>query len=149
MARIHSHKHGKSHSIRPTSKRPPGWVNYSAEEVVALIIKLAKDGLSPSKIGITLRDEYGIPLVKAITGKSIVEILRENKLAPQIPEDLQNLLNKAQRVRDHLSKHRGDRKNIHSLELIEAKIYRLSKYYKRIGLLSPDFKYTTMVAQLK
>jgi len=37
---------------------------------------------------------------------------------------------------------------VRSLELIEAKIYRLSKYYKEIGILPQDFKYSAVVAQL-
>ena len=33
MARIHSHRHGKSHQTRPTSKRAPTWLTYSAAVV--------------------------------------------------------------------------------------------------------------------
>ena len=148
MARIHSHRHGKSHQTRPTSKRPPSWLTYSADEVAALTIKMGKEGLTSSQIGVRLRDEYGIPLVKPITGKSIGELLRENKLAPAIPEDLQNLLERAKRVQAHLSLFKSDRRNVRSLELIEAKIYRLSKHYKKVGLLPNDFKYAAVVAQL-
>jgi acetoin utilization deacetylase AcuC-like enzyme len=36
----------------------------------------------------------------------------------------------------------------YSLELVEAKIYRLAKYYKQKGVLPNDFKYTAVVAQL-
>ncbi len=148
MARIHSHRHGKSHATRPTSKRAPSWLTYSPDEVIALTIKLGKEGLTPSQIGLRLRDEYAIPLVKPITGKSIAELLRENKLAPAIPEDLQNLLERAQRVQSHLAAYKSDRRNVRSLELIEAKIYRLSKHYKKIGLLPSNFKYAAVVAQL-
>ena len=95
-----------------------------------------------------MRDEYSIPLVKPITGKSIAELLRENKLAPAIPEDLQNLLERAKRVQSHLAAYKSDRRNVRSLELIEAKIYRLSKHYKKIGLLPSSFKYAAVVAQL-
>jgi small subunit ribosomal protein S15 len=35
------------------------------------------------------------------------------------------------------------------LELIEAKIHRLSKYYKRSGRLSKNWKYSAMIAQLE
>ncbi|KYH39719.1 MAG: 30S ribosomal protein S15, partial [Candidatus Bathyarchaeota archaeon B26-1] len=69
------------------------------------MIKLAREGNSPSMIGIILRDQYGIPLVKPVTGKSITEILRENGLAPAIPEDLDNLLKKAARLKAHLERH--------------------------------------------
>ena len=148
MARIHSHHHGKSHQTRPTSKRPPSWLTYSADEVNSLIMKMAREGLTPSQIGVRLRDEYGIPLVKPITGKSILSLLSENKLAPVLPEDLQNLVQTATRLQRHLTTFKSDRKNIRSLELIEAKVYRLSKYYRTIGRLPEDFRFKAMVAQL-
>jgi small subunit ribosomal protein S15 len=34
------------------------------------------------------------------------------------------------------------------MELVEAKIYRLTKYYKRTGQVPSDFRYTAVVAQL-
>ena len=148
MARIHSHRHGKSHQTRPTSKRAPSWLTYSADEVTAMVIKLAKEGVTPSSIGVRLRDDYGIPLVKPIIGKSVMDLLRENKLAPAIPEDLQNLLERAKRVQQHLTTFKSDRRNVRSLELIEAKIYRLSKHYKKVGAIPADFKYAAVVAQL-
>ena len=148
MARIHSHRHGKSHATRPTSKRAPSWLTYSPDEVTALTMKLGREGLTPSQIGLRLRDEYAIPLVKPITGKSIAKLLRENKVAPAIPEDLQNLLDRAKRVQSHLAAFKSDRRNVRSLELIEAKIYRLSKHYKKVGLLPSNFKYAAVVAQL-
>jgi small subunit ribosomal protein S15 len=123
-------------------------LTYSADEVSSLTIKLGKEGLSPSEIGVRLRDDYGIPLVKPIIGKSIAQLLRENKLAPAIPEDLQNLLERAKRVQSHLAVFKSDARNVRSLELIEAKIYRLSKHYKKVGLIPTDFKYAAVVAQL-
>jgi len=72
---------GKSHSIRPVSKRPPSWCKYQPEEVEALVIKLAKEGHPPSRIGTILRDQYAIPLVKSITGKTITQTLKERKSA--------------------------------------------------------------------
>ena len=148
LARIHSHRKGKSHSTRPTSKRAPSWVTHSPEEVEALIVKLAKSGLKPSEIGIRLRDEYGIPLVKPVLSKSITDVLRENNLLGELPEDLERLLTRAKRLQEHLAVHRSDRKNVRSLELLEAKIHRLSKYYKTIGRLPQDWKYSAVVAQL-
>jgi small subunit ribosomal protein S15 len=112
------------------------------------VIKLAKEGVPPSKIGLILRDEYGIPLVKPIVGMSITQILREGGVQFQVPEDLQNLLRKAQSIQRHLSENRGDKRNIHNLELVEARIHRLAKYYKRRGLLPADWKYSAVVAQL-
>ena len=96
----------------------------------------------------TLRDDYGVPLAKPILGKSIGRVLSEGKSSPKLPQDLQDLIERAHRVQRHLKAHGSDRKNVHSLELVEAKIYRLSKYYKGIGKLPNDFKYTAVVAQL-
>jgi len=123
-------------------------VRSSPEEVRTAILKLAKDGMPPSRIGLTLRDDYGVPLAKPILGKSIGRVLTEGKASPKLPQDLQDLIDRAQRVQKHLNVHGSDRKNVHSLELVEAKIYRLSKYYKKIGKLPGDFKYTAVVAQL-
>jgi small subunit ribosomal protein S15 len=123
-------------------------VTTSSEEARTVALKLAKEGTSPSRIGQTLRDDYGVPLVKPLTGKSLGVILAEGKAAPKVPQDLQDLIERAQRVQKHLQAHRSDRKNVHSLELVEAKIYRLSKYYKARGILPSDFKYTAVVAQL-
>lgn len=86
--------------------------------------------------------------MKPLVGKSVGQVLIEGKAAPKVPQDLQDLIERAQRVQKHLRAHKSDRKNVHSLELVEAKIYRLSKYYKEKGILANDFKYTAVVAQL-
>ncbi|MFQ6073890.1 MAG: 30S ribosomal protein S15 [Candidatus Bathyarchaeia archaeon] len=140
---------GKSHSTRPVSKRPPAWCRYTAEEVEALVIKLAKEGHSPSRIGTILRDQYGIPLVKPILGKTVTQTLKDARLAPSLPEDLENLLKKASRLHVHLEKNRKDLPNKRALQLIESKIYKLSRYYKREGVLPPDWKYEAKAASIR
>jgi len=148
MARIHSHRHGKSHQTRPPSRSVPNWVSTTPDEAKAVVLKLAKEGVTPSRIGQTLRDDYGVPLLKPLMGKSLSSVLVDGKVAPKVPQDLQDLIERAQRIQKHLKAHKSDRKNVHSLELVEAKIYRLSKYYKDKGVLPSDFKYTAVVAQL-
>ena len=54
---------------------------------------------------------------------------------------LANLLERARRVKKHLSVHKKDTANKRALQLIEAKIHRLVKYYKRIGRLPEDWDY--------
>jgi small subunit ribosomal protein S15 len=132
---------GQSHQIRPIIRRSPEWSMYQPEEVEALIIKLAKEGNSPSNIGIILRDQYGVPLVKPITGKSITRILAENNAQPSLPEDLENLLDKAARLHIHLDKNKSDRHNKRSLQIIESRIRKLAKYYINRGILPTDWKY--------
>ncbi|MEM3874632.1 MAG: 30S ribosomal protein S15 [Candidatus Bathyarchaeia archaeon] len=139
---------GKSHSTRPVSKRPPSWCKYQPEEVEALVIKLAREGHPPSRIGTILRDQYAIPLVKPLTGKTITQILKEAGLAPSIPEDLGNLLRKAARLSAHLEKHRKDLHNKRALQLVEAKIHKLARYYKREGVLPPNWKYEPKIASI-
>ena len=133
---------GQSHSTRPLSRRSPGWCRYTAEEVEALVVKLAREGNPPSRIGVVLRDQYGIPLVKTVVGKGIAEVLKENDLGPAVPEDLEALLRKAARLRTHLERYRSDKYNRRSVQVVESKIHRLSEYYKREGVLPEDWKYT-------
>jgi len=105
-------------------------------------MRLAKEGHPPSKIGIILRDQHGIPLAKPITGKSVTQILKERKMSSSLPEDLENLLRKATRLHVHFDKNKADLHNKRALQIVEAKIYKLSRYYKREGVLPPDWKYT-------
>lgn len=149
MARIHAHTRGKSHSTRPASPSPPSWLDMTPGEVSSLVISLSKEGLSPSAIGLNLRDSHAIPLVKPITGKSITKLLSDGEVKKELPEDLENLVEKAIGLQRHIKNHNADHRNVRSLELIEAKIHRLSKYYKRSGRLSRNWKYSAMIAQLE
>lgn len=149
MGRVHTHRHGKSHSIRPATLRAPSWITQSPKDIEELVIKYSKDGLSPSQIGNKLRDQHSIPLVKPITKKSVGQILEENKLRAEMPEDLDNIVRKAVGLQKHLKSNKGDNRNVRSLELIEAKVHRLSVYYKKIGRIPATWKYKSVVAQLE
>jgi len=149
MGRMHTHRHGKSHSIRPAILHVPSWITLSPKEIEELVVKYTKDGLTPSQIGIKLRDQHAIPLIKPITKKGIGEILEENGLKTEMPEDLENIVNKAVGLQKHLKVNRGDYRNVRSLELLEAKVHRLSVYYKRIGRIPKTWKYKAVVAQLE
>jgi len=149
MGRMHTHRHGKSHSIRPVTLSVPSWVTLSSKEIEELVVKYTKDGLTPSQIGIKLRDQHSIPLIKSITKKSMGEILEENNLKTEMPEDLENIVKRAVGLQKHLKANKGDNRNVRSLELIEAKVHRLSVYYKRIGKIPKTWKYKAVVAQLE
>ena len=148
MARIHARRRGKAGSKRPPIKTVPRWVKYKKEEVEKLVVKLAKEGNSSAMIGLILRDQFGIPSVKIITGKSITEIMRENNLYPKIPEDLFNLLKQSVNLREHLRKNKKNYTSKRGLELLESKIRRLVKYYKRKKVLPEDWNYTPQAAEL-
>jgi len=149
MGRLHTHNHGKSHSIRPIDPKKPDWVKQTNEEIEGLIIKYAKEGMTTSQIGIKLRDQHAIPLVKPIINKGIKEVLLENKLNPEIPEDLNNIVMKAVNLQKHLKENRSDNRNTRALELVEAKVHRLSTHYKKIGEIDQKWKYKSVVAQLE
>jgi small subunit ribosomal protein S15 len=139
---------GSSHSIRPIESGAPKWVKASAEETESTILDLAKKGVTQSQIGILLRDQYGIPLAKQITNKKIGKVLSENGASPELPEDIFNLIKHAGEIRGHLEEHPKDMSSKRGLQLIESKINRLAKYYKRVGKLPRDWKYSPEKASI-
>ena len=149
MGRLHTHNHGKAHSTRPMESKFSSWVKQDPKEIEELVIKYSKDGYTPSQIGIKLRDQHAIPLVKPIINKTISDILDQNDLKSEIPEDLNNIVTKAVGLQKHLKSNKNDRRNIRSLELIEAKVHRLSVYYKKIGRIPKNWKYKSVIAQLE
>ncbi len=149
MGRVHTHRHGQSHSTRPITQRVPSWVTTTPKEVEELVVKYGKDGVPMSQIGIKLRDQHAIPLAKTIAKKSVKKILEENNIIPEIPEDLNNIVKKAINLQRHLKTNNSDKRNVRSLELVEAKVHRISTYYKRIGALPQNWKYKSVVAQLE
>ncbi len=72
-----------------------------------MISKFAKKGMTPSAIGVLLRDSHGIPHVKTVTGSKILRILKGQGLAPDLPEDLYHLIKKAVAMRKHLDVRRS------------------------------------------
>ena len=149
MGRMHTHNHGKSHSIRPIELKKPDWIKMKPKEIEELIVKYKKEGMISSQIGIKLRDQHAIPLVKPILKKTISQVIKENDLTPEIPEDLNNIVLKAVNLQKHLKENKSDNRNVRSLELIEAKVHRLATHYKKKGIISKKWKYKSVVAQLE
>jgi len=148
MSRMHSPKKGKSGSTRPHLEDNPDWVRLDEEEIRDSIIDLAKKGESASEIGITLRDQYGVPNVELAIGESITEVMEANDLGPEIPEDLLALMEKAVNLKDHLEEHPKDKSNRKSLRLVESKIRRLVDYYKEQDELEEDWRYSMDKAEI-
>ena len=108
MARMHSHRKGKSGSKsppRPFKSKPPSWIMLNSEQVEDLVVTKAKEGHSMSKIGMILRDVYSVPSVKLVAKKSMLQILKEHDLVPKFPEDLVDLMRRAVSLRKHLEEH--------------------------------------------
>lgn len=148
MARLHSKKHGKAGSKRPAFKVAPDWVDYPAHEVEALVVKLHKEGSSPTTIGMILRDQYGIPRVPSVCNKSIHQVLREQGMKVEYPDDIIALIRKAVRMHKHLNANKGDGSNTTKLIHVESKIKRLVKYYIQTKKLPVGWTYNRETAAL-
>jgi small subunit ribosomal protein S15 len=148
MARVYSGKKGKHGSKKPPVRAAPKWFKVKKEEIEELVVGLAKERYSSAVIGTILRDQYAIPNVKIVTGKSIAKIMKEKKLYPDLPEDMLNLLRKAVLLRQHLQRQRADHHSGKGLQNLESKIRRLGKYYSRNGIMPKDWKYDPEKAKL-
>ena len=147
MARMHSRKRGKSSSKKPVAKPSYAWVQISKDEIYSIVERLAREGKGEAQIGLLLRDQYGVPSVKAMTGKTISEVLKEKNLAKEYPSDLIDLVRKAVRLRKHLKGNNRDDANWKKLNDTESKIKRLVSYY-RGGKLPAGWKYSPEEAAL-
>jgi small subunit ribosomal protein S15 len=145
---MHARRKGKSGSTHPIRRKHPEWSALNPRETEARILELAKSEKSTSEIGMILRDQYAVPDVKIATGKRISKILDSNKISPEIPEDLQNLIRRALRLRKHIDINKKDLHNKRNLQLTESKIRRLTKYYHSIERLPEGWKYTPNQAKL-
>jgi len=143
---MHSKGKGMSSSALPYKRTPPSWCKTTSTEVTDHICKLARKGLTPSAIGVLLRDSHGIPQVASITGSKILRILKGSGLGPEIPEDLYYLIKKAVAMRKHLERNRKDKDGKFRLILIESRIHRLARYYKKARKLPPTWKYESSTA---
>lgn len=143
---MHSKGKGISQSALPYRRTPPSWLKITKGEVFDHVSKLAKKGLTPSQIGVILRDSHGIAQVKNVTGSKILRILKAHGLAPHIPEDIYHLIKKAVSVRKHLERNRKDKDAKFRLILIESRIHRLGRYYRRSRQLPPNWKYESGTA---
>ena len=141
MARMYSRKKGKAGSKKPIKAAVPTWLRYKSKEIELLIAKLAKEGKTSSEIGIVLRDSYGVPDVKMITGKQVTKIMKEKNLLKELPQDVIDLMRRSVAIRKHVDANKKDMTAMHGLQITESKIKKLIKYYKRIGKIPAGWKY--------
>lgn len=137
---------GIADSALPYKRTPPSWLKTTSEDVSEQVCKLAKKGLTPSQIGVILRDNHGIAQVKAVTGQKIMRLLKREGLAPSLPEDLYHLIKKAVSIRKHLEKNRNDKDSKFRLILVESRIHRIARYYKTARQLPPNWRYESSTA---
>ncbi len=124
------------------------WVDYKPEEIEQLIANLSNQGLTPSQIGLALRDQYGVPNVKNLTKKRLNQILQEKGLASDIPRDLLNLIARSVVLQKHMSANKKDYSAQRGYRITVSKIRRLVEYYVKKGTLPQDWRYTPETAAL-
>lgn len=149
MSRIHSGRKGRAGSHRPYPVVRPEWVSSTTEEVVEQAVQLAKGGVSTAQVGLQLRDQHGIPSARAVTGKRLGLLLKEQGISPDIPDDLQALLKRVVHLQQHLESHPKDLSNRRGLNLMESRIRRLARYYRQRHRIPETWRYSAKGAALQ
>lgn len=103
----------------------PSWVKMSEAELKKLIKELSEK-YAPSKIGIILRDQYGIPSVK-IYGKKMQDYLKE--LGIEVNEDLENAEKKVEKLKEHTKNNITDKKAKHKMQRAQARLNIIRRYF--------------------
>mgnify|MGYP001593693614 CR=1 FL=1 len=101
------------------------WLKYTEEEVKAIILKLANKGLTAEKIGLIIKDQYGIPSVR-IYGLKIKQVLGDKFQEPTII----NLEKKVKKIEEHLKKNKPDKKAKRAVTITSAKLRKRKEYQK-------------------
>ena len=150
MAKMHTRKHGKARSRKPevAPNAEPEWLTMKREEVLEQITSYAKQGMHQAMIGQMLKEKYGVLYIKQLFGKRLGEILKEINYPKPLPQDLLDLIKKAVNMREHIAVNKKDEYNKLRLQRVESKIWRLTKYYKKKGVLPPSWVYEPSSAAL-
>ncbi len=149
MSRIHSGRKGRAGSHRPYPLVKPEWATATVEEIATQAVQLAKAGRPAAQIGQVLRDSYGIPSARAVTGKSLGSLLAAHGVRPEIPDDLQALLKRVVHLQGHLKAHPNDLANRRGLNLMESRIRRLARYYRQRERIPESWRYSAAGAALQ
>ncbi|MEK6862055.1 MAG: 30S ribosomal protein S15 [Nanoarchaeota archaeon] len=103
--------------------KKPIWLKYTKEEIEDIILKLAEKGLTAEKIGLMLKNQYGIPRVR-LYGLKIGKIMGGKFKEPT----LANLEKKSKKIDEHVKKNKHDRKANRALTITKAKLKRIQSY---------------------
>jgi len=95
----------------------------SENDVKKLITDLSSQGLTSEKIGLVLRDKYGIKSLKKDYGFKISSVTGSND------SELMNLRKKFEALRNHFEKNKHDQSAKRRLITTAARIKRLEKYF--------------------
>ena len=103
----------------------PAWIKMKEPELKKVILELSEKN-APSKIGIILRDQYGIPTTK-VFGKKLKAYMKE--LGIEKNEDLENAEKKVVNLKEHLKNNITDRSAKHKLQHAQSRLNITRKYF--------------------
>ena len=84
----------------------PSWIKMKPEDLGKQVGKLAEKYVV---VVVTLKDGFGVPQVKLVTGIKFLRILKKEGFAPSIPEVLYFFVKRAKSIQKHLGKNRNDK----------------------------------------
>lgn len=146
MARLHTRKHGKSKSRKPTLA--DATLDADKSKVEKAILEYSKQGLNGAAIGQRIKEKHEAGYLKPLLGKRLNRFLADSGVEQKLPDDLMALMKKAVGMHNHLAANHRDVYGKLRLTRVEAKIGRLSKYYRKEGRLPADWKYDPKQAAL-
>lgn len=108
--------------------KKPIWLKYTEEEVKEIILKIIEKNpkITAEKIGLILRDNYGIPKTK-IYGFKISEVLK--KAGKYESPDYKNLKTKTESLQKHIVIHKHDQRTKRAFIITKAKFKKISDYF--------------------
>ena len=109
-------------------KQKPSWLKTSQEEVEKIIIDLAKQEITTEKIGLILRDQYGIPTAR-VYGKKISQIIKQVGL--EAKSALANVEKNVEELKKHIAKNKQDKKAKYTLIGKSANLIKKKKYKEK------------------
>ncbi|XP_004625479.1 40S ribosomal protein S13-like [Octodon degus] len=143
---MHAPKTGMSQSALLYHRSVPTWLKLTSDDVKEPIYKLGKKGLTPSHIGVFLRDSHSVAQVRFVTGNKILRILNPRGLAPDLSEDHYHLIKKAVAAQKNQERNRKEKDAKFLLIFIESWIHQLARYYKINRVLLTNWKYESSTA---
>ena len=108
-----------------TNLEKPTWVKMKEPGLKKIIAELTEKH-SPSKVGLILRDQYGIPTTK-VFGKKLKAYLKE--LGIETNEDLENAQKKVDNLKEHLKSNITDKSAKHKLQKAQSRLNITQKYF--------------------
>lgn len=98
----------------------------SLDDIEKIVITLGKEGNSPAKIGLVLKEKHGISNIKLL-GKKISKILKEANI--KYKTDFDSVAEKLVRIEKHFAKNKQDKRAKRDIVKYVSRKKRLNLYH--------------------